>query len=140
MKSINTIDEEIRALQHSVSEEEWDALRDEEQDELNRQARALSNEREILKKTRADVQDVQDSLKDISEAIPDVDLSKAVIISQILFDNNISKWELHVATAEILRSRHMFTTASEYFHAITRIKIKMQGSNSNIFDDKSLDF
>ncbi len=140
MKSINDIDKEIRSLRQMHTDEEFNAMSEAMRKAINTTARKLNDERETLKKAKAEVQDVQDSLKDISEAIPDVDLSKAAIIAKILFQNRISKWELHVATAEVIRSRHTFTTASEYFHAITRIKIKMQGSNSNIFDDKSLDF
>ncbi len=140
MKTINAIDSEIRALQQSYTQEQFDALNIADKSELNSKARVLNNEREFLKKLPAEVQDVQDSLIAITEVIDNVDMTKAPVIAKILFYNRITKWELHTATAEILRSRHMFAGTAEYFLAITRIKNKMQGTNCNIFDDKALDF
>ncbi len=140
MKTINAIDSEICALQDTCNKEQWDALTAVGQAELHGKARMLKNEREFLKKLPAEVQDVQDSLIDITEVIDNVDMTKAASIVKTLLRNGITKWELHAATAEILRSRHIFTGAVEYFKAITRIKINMQGNNCNIFDDKALDF
>jgi hypothetical protein len=140
MKTIKAVDTKINNLLKIVTADKYDAMNDKGKEDANSQMRVLNDERELLKKERADLHDVKDSLSDLTLAIPDVDLAKASNIANTLFSNKISKWELHVATAEIIRSRHQFHGASEYFHAITRIKIKLTGSNCNIFNEKALDF
>lgn len=140
MASIKSVEACIDKLRGKWNKDTFSTLTDVEKNEEDYKLSELKLRREHLKSEYAEASDVKDSLVNISAALPDVDLSKAAVFAAILIQNRISKWELHVATAEIIRSRTKFTAVAEYFLAINRIKHNLKGSGNNIFHDKALDF
>jgi uncharacterized membrane protein len=102
--------------------------------------RALEADRETLKKAKATTEDVMDSMIEIAKLLPDVDMHKAEVFAEALIKNCITKWELRVATEEIIRTRTRFTAVAEYFLAIDRLKARLKSSGHNIFHETALDF
>jgi hypothetical protein len=136
---MSTLEDKIASLR-SMSQKEYTALTDDQQRELMNKVYVLEEEREANKKAKAEIGDVLDSMIEIAKQIPDVDMTKAEAFSTVLLRNKITKWELRVATEEIIRSRTRFTAVAEYFLAISRLKARLQESGHNIFHDNALDF
>ncbi len=133
------IEEEIKELKE-MTQAQYEALPLQERQAISSKLRTLENKREDDKKLKADVDDVIDSMTKIAKMLPDVDMTKATAFGEALLQNRITKWELRVATEEIIRSRTKFTAVAEYFLAINRLKVRLQQSSHNIFHDNALDF
>lgn len=136
---MNTVEEEIERL-HNLTQEQYEALRPREQRQLEIKLQALNRKREKEKKDKAQLDDVLSSMQEIAKRLPDVDMTKASAFADVLLRNRITKWELRVATEEIIRTRTKFTAVAEYFLAIDRLKRRLSDSNHNIFHDNALDF
>lgn len=59
---------------------------------------------------------------------------------EVLISNNVTKWQLKVATKEILRTRGKVLVVAEYFHALDRVKTKLRMKNKDMYDEEALDF
>lgn len=136
---MKNIEAEINKLR-SMTEDEFQALPPEEARALMDEIRVLEAKREEAKKDKANLNDVLDSMQEIAKRLPDVDMAKASSFADVLLRNHITKWQLRVATEEIIRSRTKFTAVAEYFLAINRIKLRLQASGHNIFHENALDF
>lgn len=140
MSNMKSIEAEITTIKAKWNKTTFNALTATEKEGEDLKLRQMKARREIIKKEKAGLDDVLDSLTEIATALPDVDISKAEIFSGILVANQITKWELYVATAEVIRSRTKFIAVAEYFLAINRLKARLQASGHNIFSDNALDF
>lgn len=130
-----------KALKGLVSEEEFATLTPKQQMKYNIDSSMWELDRQRGKRKKADLGDVQDSITELSKAMTEMpDMAKVPFFAEVLIKNGITKWQLLVATAEILRSKTKFTAVCEYFLAIDRIKIRMRASSLDIWHDKALDF
>jgi hypothetical protein len=136
---ISDEEKELEKLK-KMTQEQYEALSPTDQGRVNSRLRELESRRENDKKKLAEANDVIDSMTKIAKLLPDVDLTNAPAFAEALLDNCITKWELRVATAEIIRSRTKFTAVAEYFLAINRLKARLATSNHSIYHDNALDF
>jgi hypothetical protein len=89
----------------------------------------------------ADLDDVVNSFKKLMPVMVEMpDPAKIPSFVEILLESGITKWEVRCATMEIIRSKCKMTAPAEYFHALQRIKAKLQPHGHNIFHDKALEF
>jgi hypothetical protein len=130
-----------KALKGFITEEEFDLLTNEQKDRYNRDSSRWEYSRQEAKKLLADIDDVRDSFKKLTPVMAEMpDPAKIPAFVEILLESGITKWEVKCATMEIIRSRCKMTAPAEYFHALNRIKTKLQPHGHNIFHDKALDF
>ncbi len=131
-----------KALQGLVSYEEYYTLTREQQEQYDKDSIGWENARQMAKKELADVDDVKDSFKKLAPIMTEMPPPERIkSFAAILLECKITKWEVEVATMEIIRTKSKMTAPCEYFSALERIKTKLasQGGH-NIFHDNALDF
>jgi hypothetical protein len=129
-----------KASKGLISKAEFDILTHEQQTEYNNRSSKWEAERQSDKRKPADLEDVQESFKLLTEAIDNVPVDKLAIFTKHLAMARITKWQLRVATVEIIRTRTKFTAVCEYFLAIDRLKSRLRASALDIYSDNALDF
>ena len=131
----------MKASHGFVTESEFELLNDEQQAKYRKDSSEWEVRRQEKKKLLADLSDVVKSFKKLSPLMVEMPApEKMKGFADILLESGITKWEVKCATMEIIRSRCKMTAPAEYFHALNRIKAKLQPHGHNIFHDKALDF
>ena len=124
-----------------LSANEYNDLPREQQREYVNELNREDDEREKERRRPATAQDVLDSFEKLQPIMNEMpDPATLPIFAENLLADGISKWELQVATRELIRSVAKVTCVADYFKAITRVKIKQAGINQDIWNEKALDF
>lgn len=138
---MNATEVAIKALAGYITEDEFNTLTMKQKGRYNEDSSNWEGKRQKDKKLLADMGDVEDSFKKLTPVMVEMpDPAKIPSFVDILLESKITKWEVRCATMEIIRSRCKMTAPAEYFHALNRIKAKLQPHGHNIFHDKALDF
>lgn len=137
---MESIDEKAR--KGLISEAEYNTLNHHQQQRYNTDSIPWEADRLAEKRKVVELNDVKISFKSLMTGMTEMpDIEKIPLFTGILIDNRITKWQLRVATAEILRTRTKFIAVCDYFLAIDRVKVRLRASNTDFYhSDKGLDF
>jgi hypothetical protein len=124
-----------------VSQIEYNAMTAEDQRERVNQLNAWDDWHDKQRRKVVTAECIAKSFKRLTPIMLEMPKAEKIpAFLEILIANKISKWELAVATNEILRSRVKMEVVAEYFHALNRVKENMARQNHNVFHENALDF
>lgn len=136
-----TANDEKPKKPEKLTQDEYNALAPEFQHQHRQGIRMWDEWHDKKRRMVVTTEDIKESFKSLAAVMLEMPPpEKNYVFVEVLADNGISKWELMVATKEILRSRSKVLVPSEYFHALSRVRARLLTQNRDMYDKEALDF